>query len=419
MSISNQKEQRPIDEAVKESYSWLGKSYVFIKKTKIKTWQSIFVLAFLTGVSVALTWSMSSGVHPYSSAASNDNSGKSAIKQEIDCEISKSGIVENQILVDKNCVLASTSQKYLNKCKTFTELVNHFEDYYSTNCVDMDINIRASANYNVHSSVPNELFVNVAFSLEDNPSNDEKTYRLYRKIGDGPWLERDTYSTGYGVSLSDYTANAIGETYSYYVTIEGRLLPSKTIDFTLDWDKVACFDTDKDVDHMMGLNFFVKGTQNGQVDSCIDSNMLWERFCGNQNQTANYYFYCPSACEDGRCVEGIAIDFWSSHESGTFPYTPPSPDMEILAFYVKAVKGDGSLITSNSADRYWLRMMIKGEADDMYDDFGSMSYDSVEEYWRKANMATLRPGTYDVKIRIERPWGTVIEEEVYQYTMIE
>ena len=53
MSIENQRDQRPIDEVAEESYSCLGKSYVFIKKTKIKTWQSVFVLALLTGIAIA------------------------------------------------------------------------------------------------------------------------------------------------------------------------------------------------------------------------------------------------------------------------------------------------------------------------------------------------------------------------------
>ena len=66
--------ERPIDKVAKESYSWLGKSYVFINKTKIKTWQGVFLIAFLTGLAVATMMMVSTGFHSSSSAADNCSS---------------------------------------------------------------------------------------------------------------------------------------------------------------------------------------------------------------------------------------------------------------------------------------------------------------------------------------------------------
>ena len=66
--------KRPIDQAVEESYSWWGKSFVFIKKTKIKTWHGIFIIAFMTGTAVTLSWTISNNWHPFSSAMDNTSS---------------------------------------------------------------------------------------------------------------------------------------------------------------------------------------------------------------------------------------------------------------------------------------------------------------------------------------------------------
>ncbi|PLX27109.1 hypothetical protein C0583_04745 [Candidatus Parcubacteria bacterium] len=72
MDNKNPRDTRPIDEAVKESYSWLGRSYVFIAKTKIKTWQSVFVLAFLVGAALATIFLVSADFQTSSYASTYD-----------------------------------------------------------------------------------------------------------------------------------------------------------------------------------------------------------------------------------------------------------------------------------------------------------------------------------------------------------
>lgn len=66
---NTQKNQRPIDEAAQEALSWWDKSFVFIKKTQVKTWQAVFITAFVAGAAVTLVWTVSNDYHPFSRAA--------------------------------------------------------------------------------------------------------------------------------------------------------------------------------------------------------------------------------------------------------------------------------------------------------------------------------------------------------------
>lgn len=61
-------EQRKIDELVREVYPWWIKTFAFIKKTKVKTWQGVFILAFISGSVVALIWSVSVNIQTSSVA---------------------------------------------------------------------------------------------------------------------------------------------------------------------------------------------------------------------------------------------------------------------------------------------------------------------------------------------------------------
>lgn len=68
--MPSKKTSRPIDVSAKKTYSWWTKTYVFINKTQIKSWQAIFIIAFISGIASALIWSVSIGWHSSSSAAS-------------------------------------------------------------------------------------------------------------------------------------------------------------------------------------------------------------------------------------------------------------------------------------------------------------------------------------------------------------
>jgi hypothetical protein len=68
--INDLEKNRPIDQAAKESYSWLGNKYAFIKKTEIKTWKAIFIIAFVSGAISAVIWTVSLDIQSSSEAAS-------------------------------------------------------------------------------------------------------------------------------------------------------------------------------------------------------------------------------------------------------------------------------------------------------------------------------------------------------------
>ncbi|TSD01903.1 MAG: lipoprotein [Parcubacteria group bacterium Athens0714_25] len=61
--------KRKIDEVAGQTYSWLGKTYVFTKKTQIKTWKGVFMLAFIAGAFVSVILTVSLDIQNMSSAA--------------------------------------------------------------------------------------------------------------------------------------------------------------------------------------------------------------------------------------------------------------------------------------------------------------------------------------------------------------
>ncbi|HRY82152.1 MAG TPA: hypothetical protein P5232_00385 [Candidatus Moranbacteria bacterium] len=67
--MDTQKKLRPIDVSAQKTYSWWTKTYVFIKKTEIKTWQGVFALAFISGAAAAIIWSVSAEWSLFSKAS--------------------------------------------------------------------------------------------------------------------------------------------------------------------------------------------------------------------------------------------------------------------------------------------------------------------------------------------------------------
>ncbi len=60
---SRLRESRPIDKTVDESFFWWKSKYTFIKKTEIKTWQAVTIVAFAAGVFAAIIWTSQFGLH--------------------------------------------------------------------------------------------------------------------------------------------------------------------------------------------------------------------------------------------------------------------------------------------------------------------------------------------------------------------
>lgn len=53
------KKSREIDVAAQDIGNWWRKTYVFIKKTQVKTWQGVFVISFFAGAAAAVIWTVS------------------------------------------------------------------------------------------------------------------------------------------------------------------------------------------------------------------------------------------------------------------------------------------------------------------------------------------------------------------------
>lgn len=52
--MATNKKKRPIDDLAKESYGWLNKRWVMVKKVELRSWKTAVILAFIVGVTVAV-----------------------------------------------------------------------------------------------------------------------------------------------------------------------------------------------------------------------------------------------------------------------------------------------------------------------------------------------------------------------------
>lgn len=121
------KSKRPIDDLVKDSYDWWNKSYVFIKKTKVKTLYSVFILAFLTGVAMAIIWSVSSGIHQSSLAATSSEQSKQCNQYLVQAK-------KFTNLAYNNCQKAKKNNKYEKACNNYTLQAKKHQDAYISKC---------------------------------------------------------------------------------------------------------------------------------------------------------------------------------------------------------------------------------------------------------------------------------------------
>lgn len=62
---------REIDTVVREIHSWWGRTYVSMKRTRVKTWKGALLLAFIAGTVVSLIWIVSLDIETESSASVN------------------------------------------------------------------------------------------------------------------------------------------------------------------------------------------------------------------------------------------------------------------------------------------------------------------------------------------------------------
>jgi len=55
----NTSEDRQVDQLAQNVHSWWKRKFVFIGKSKMRTWEGVFIIAFIAGVATALIWAVS------------------------------------------------------------------------------------------------------------------------------------------------------------------------------------------------------------------------------------------------------------------------------------------------------------------------------------------------------------------------
>jgi hypothetical protein len=66
---NNQPSLREVDKLAQEVHTWWGKTFVFIKKNKVKTWVAVAIIAFIAGALAAIILTVSENVQTSSRAA--------------------------------------------------------------------------------------------------------------------------------------------------------------------------------------------------------------------------------------------------------------------------------------------------------------------------------------------------------------
>ncbi|MCK5122532.1 MAG: hypothetical protein KAQ87_00020 [Candidatus Pacebacteria bacterium] len=99
--MNYQKEKRPIDESAEETYSWLKKKIVFMKKTRVKTWQGTIILAFVIGMFSYLILSIETDTH-IASRADGETASLALSPTVVNVEIGDTFILNVLLNTDSN-----------------------------------------------------------------------------------------------------------------------------------------------------------------------------------------------------------------------------------------------------------------------------------------------------------------------------
>jgi hypothetical protein len=59
VSGHREKSRRDVDTLVQDISVWWGRTFVFIKKTKVETWKGVAILAFIAGIAATIVWVVS------------------------------------------------------------------------------------------------------------------------------------------------------------------------------------------------------------------------------------------------------------------------------------------------------------------------------------------------------------------------
>jgi hypothetical protein len=148
---TRRKPKRAVDDLTQDINSWWGKTFVFIKKTQVKTWQGVFVLAFVAGVAAASVWIVSFNIQTSSDAA--DGATLTIYTNDTNVTLENgSNLVNADVLLDSNN----------NNVVAVKAIVNYDPSKFQLQSWDTSNSIFASNNTCVYDGKPCEIVTNDA-----------------------------------------------------------------------------------------------------------------------------------------------------------------------------------------------------------------------------------------------------------------
>ncbi|MCU0653545.1 MAG: hypothetical protein MUD10_04785 [Candidatus Pacebacteria bacterium] len=146
-----------------------------------------------------------------------------------------------------------------------------------------------------------KIYAHVGYGYADGK---RAIYRLYRREGQsGAWsLAGDSETPTTAVSLADRDADKIGTNYYYYATaIVGGMESVPSAIRRIKIVMPECYDTDRSPAHIMGIDYFKRGTIDGKTDYCRNEDSLVEYFCSPLG-IGNSGKWCKNDCVEGACL---------------------------------------------------------------------------------------------------------------------
>jgi hypothetical protein len=113
---------REIDMVAREVHSWWGRTYISMKRIKVKTWKGTLLLAFVSGIIIGLIWLVSLDIE--------SESGASVERP--------TGLLE--VMRRRGCVADGLLSGYGGDTKASVELINRSECLYLHRAVESWLN---------------------------------------------------------------------------------------------------------------------------------------------------------------------------------------------------------------------------------------------------------------------------------------
>jgi hypothetical protein len=120
-NIKHKKEKRSIDRLANDALSYLVNSFVFVKKTRVRTWQAIFIVAFAGGALAAIVLAVLLNIHVTSKAVGE--TATLSLSPNVK-SVEKDGTFDIKALLNTNGSSAVAAKAVINYDKAVFSLLN-------------------------------------------------------------------------------------------------------------------------------------------------------------------------------------------------------------------------------------------------------------------------------------------------------